>query len=170
MLILQIIHSQRRAECGIIIIIITPSTLAVSALLLFLSSHLWRLFSTWKSHIPEELCGPAASNVSQIDVHTHAQHTGSHPHAVARLHACSPCCSDLSIAPRTRRKALSALPVTEQFHAAVIQTLGLFFNLLFLCLPSVDVDNLGGLSQEGKAPSSFLSRDCVFPQSRSQNS
>lgn len=35
----------------------------------------WALFWTWKSHIPEGLCGPAALYVSQIDTHsnTHAQ-------------------------------------------------------------------------------------------------
>lgn len=161
---------QMWAECGIIIIIIIiikPNALLTRCLCP--SSPplpLWRLFSTWKSHIPEELCGPAASNVSQIDVHTHARRTSFHPQAVTLPHACAPQRLGPAGNPSQLSQSRSSLTLWLSKHR------GCFFNHVSLCLPSVDVDNLCGLLQEGKAPSSFLSRDCFCtfpsPQSRSQ--
>lgn len=122
----------------------------------------WGLFWTWKSHIPEGLCGPSAVEVSQIDAHanTHTctrRHTNFHPHAPmfpTNTHQHTLPVILTSAERLGPEEAAHRSPNTgAAWHCGYQNTrAGLCcFYLFFLCLLSIDVDNhpLFGLSQEG---------------------
>lgn len=131
----------------------------------------WGLFWTWKSHIPEGLCGPDALYVSQIDMHTNTHmHKKTYklpptcphaPHSYTLLHAHSLLLWLLQ-STSAWRKLLTTLPAPEQLDIVVIQTpwpdsvVFIFSFFVFFQLVWITIRSVGCCR---KVPSSFLPRE-----------